>query len=159
MSTTPSRAPLVVVTGTGTEIGKTHLAVALLRAWARVLEESGLAEPKVVGIKPVESGVTPGQPTDVATLEQASTFHVKRTPAAYMLARAVSPHLAAAGEGKTITLTEILRPIEAARASADAVLVELEGKLADPGEAMPTVELAVSLRRALAGIRGAGPFR
>jgi hypothetical protein len=47
----------------------------------------------------------------------------------------------------------------AVRVERDAVLVELEGKLADPNEAMPILELAVSLRRALAGLGGAGPFR
>jgi hypothetical protein len=45
------------------------------------------------------------------------------------------------------------------RFRATSVLLELEGKLADPNDAMPTIELAVSLRPALAGIRGAGPFR
>jgi hypothetical protein len=49
--------------------------------------------------------------------------------------------------------------VAAVRVESDAVFLELEGKLADPGEAMPTVELAVALRRALAGIKGAGPFR
>ena len=47
----------------------------------------------------------------------------------------------------------------AVKIEPNAVLVDLEGKLADPNEALPTVELAVSLRRALAGIQGAGPFR
>jgi hypothetical protein len=47
----------------------------------------------------------------------------------------------------------------AVRIERDAVLVDLEGKLADPNDAMPALELAVSLRRALAGLRGAGPFR
>lgn len=37
--------------------------------------------------------------------------------------------------------------------------LELEGKLSDPQTAMPTVELAVSLRRALGGLVAAGPFR
>ncbi len=43
--------------------------------------------------------------------------------------------------------------------AADAITVELEGKLADPQTAMPVVELAVSLRRALGGLLAAGPFR
>lgn len=128
----PARAPLVVVTGTGTEIGKTHVAVALLLAWRQVLVARGLTGPRVAGLKPVESGVTPGAPTDAGTLEQASTFHVKRVSPPYMLTRAVSPHLAAAAEGRTIAVTEILRPIEDARASADAVLVELAGGLFTP---------------------------
>jgi len=87
----------------------------------------------VAGLEPVESGVTQhGSQTDIATLEQASTFHVKRISPPYMLTRAVSPHLAAASEGRTIQLTEILRPIDVARASADAVLVELPGGLFTP---------------------------
>jgi len=54
------KAPLIVVTGTGTEIGKTHVAGALLLAWARVLAEAGMGDATVVGLKPVESGVTGG---------------------------------------------------------------------------------------------------
>lgn len=41
----------------------------------------------------------------------------------------------------------------------EAVLVELEGTLADPADAMTVIEPAVSLRRSLACIRAAGPFR
>jgi hypothetical protein len=52
----------------------------------------------------------------------------------------------------------------AARAHAvtvdrDAVLVGLDGKLADPADVIPILELAVTLRRAIGGIKGAGPFR
>ncbi len=42
---------------------------------------------------------------------------------------------------------------------ADAISVELEAKPAEPESAMPIVELAVSLRRALTGVVAAGPFR
>lgn len=41
----------------------------------------------------------------------------------------------------------------------DAVTIELEGRLADPQTAMPVVDLAVALRRALTGTIAAGPFR
>ena len=125
-------APLVVVTGTGTGIGKTHAAAALVLAWARLLREAGVERPEVAGIKPVESGVTDGAPTDAATLEQASTFHVKRFPPPYMLARAVSPHLAAAGEGRVIELHLIRAFVDEVRAAADAVVVELPGGLFSP---------------------------
>jgi hypothetical protein len=39
------------------------------------------------------------------------------------------------------------------------VVAELDGKLVDPAVAMPVVELAVALRRALSGMAGTGPFR
>jgi len=125
-------APLVVVTGTGTGIGKTHITAALLMRWARLLEQAGLAQPRVAGLKPVESGVVSGVPTDAATLEQASTFHVKRFPPPYMLARAVSPHLAAADEGRVIELEVICTYVAAVRAAADAAAVELPGGLFSP---------------------------
>ena len=41
----------------------------------------------------------------------------------------------------------------------DAIRVEMEGLLADPSLAMPIVELAVCLRRALTGLAIGGPFR
>jgi dethiobiotin synthetase len=125
-------APLLVVSGTGTGIGKTHVASALLRAWAAVLAREGMARPLVAGLKPVESGVAAGVTSDAAILEQASTFHVKRFSPPYMLARAVSPHLAAADEGRQIELQPILRYVRDVQAEANAVVVELPGGLFSP---------------------------
>jgi dethiobiotin synthetase len=125
-------AALVVVTGTGTGIGKTHATAALLLRWVRVLADAGVARPQVAGLKPVESGVVGGTPTDAQTLERASTFHVKRIPPPYMLARAVSPHLAAADEGRIIDLQLIRRYVAEARAEAHGVAVELPGGLFSP---------------------------
>lgn len=125
-------APLLVVTGTGTGIGKTHAAVALVLAWARLLRETGVERPQVAGLKPVESGVVPGEPTDVSTLEHASTFHVKQYPPPYLLARAVSPHLAAADEGRVIELQPIRDFVAGVRVATDGALVELAGGLFSP---------------------------
>jgi dethiobiotin synthetase len=125
-------ARVVVVTGTGTGIGKTHATASLLVAWARVLRELGVEAPLVAGLKPVESGVVAGGPSDFATLGQASTFHVKRYPPPYLLARAVSPHLAAADEGRTIELAEVRRYVEQVRELTHAVAVELPGGLFSP---------------------------
>jgi dethiobiotin synthetase len=126
-------APLLVVTGTGTGIGKTHVTAALLRAWSRVLVEAGVAAPEVAGIKPVESGVVSGSATDISTLEHASTFHVKRFSPPYMLARAVSPHLAARDEGRTIEAHVLRAYVDEVRAAAaHGVAVELAGGLFSP---------------------------
>lgn len=118
-------APLLVVTGTGTEVGKTMVATALVMAWSR----RGLA---VAGLKPIESGQDAhGQlGGDVLRLGQASTFHVTRPP--YLLKDPVSPHLAARREGRTIdtrVVTEWLSPI---RRAADAIVLELPGGLFSP---------------------------
>ena len=127
-------APLLVVTGTGTEIGKTHLAASILVAWARALRAAGHAAPQVLGLKPVESGVTGGRGADGARLEQLSTFHVKRFPSPYLLARAVSPHLAAREEGRSIDLTRVREQVHEARAEEllDGLVVELAGGLFSP---------------------------
>ena len=140
-------APLIVVTGTGTEIGKTHLAGALLLAWARVLAEAGMVDATVLGLKPVESGVTGRSGPDGSLLERLSTFHVKQFPPPYLLARAVSPHLAAREEGRTIDVAAIRAYVEDARAAHVAgVVVELAGGLFSPlGRDLCNANLAMEL--------------
>lgn len=134
---------LVVVSGTGTEIGKTHVSEALLLAW----RARGL---RAVGVKPVESGIPAhadpetASRTDAGRLARASSFHVK--PFGLALRDPISPHLAARREGIT-TRPEPL--VEAARAllpSADVVLVELPGGLFSPlADGLLNADLAARL--------------
>jgi dethiobiotin synthetase len=114
---------LVVVTGTGTGIGKTHLAEALLLGWAG----RGL---HVVGLKPVESGVGPGVLTDARRLSRASNVHVATFGVA--LPEPVSPHLAARRAGVTLDLQLLRAEIAAARNLVQLALVELPGGLFTP---------------------------
>lgn len=126
-------APLLLITGTGTGIGKTHVSGALLLAWRQALIEGGRPDPTVAGVKPVESGVRAGDSHgDGAILERLSTFHVKPSPPPYLLAQPISPHLAAREEGMNIELSVIRHYIAAVRQSAEAVLVELAGGLFTP---------------------------
>ncbi|MCL2723453.1 MAG: dethiobiotin synthase [Polyangiaceae bacterium] len=133
-------APLVVVSGTGTEIGKTHLSAALIRAWVRRLEAMGRADAKVAGVKPIETGVAEGTlfGADGETLASASTFHVKQFPPPFLFARPVSPHLAARIEGRVIDFAVILEWVARIRTEADGVLVELPGGLFSPLTENPT---------------------
>jgi dethiobiotin synthetase len=138
--------PLIVVSGTGTEIGKTHVTRALIAALARALRRHGVAEPRVAGLKPVETGVVAGATTDASMLEQASTFHVKRFSPPYMLARAVSPHLAAAAEGVTIEVASISAYVARVRPEVDALVVELAGGLFSPlGAGISNADVARAL--------------
>jgi dethiobiotin synthetase len=114
---------LVVMTGTGTGIGKTHLSEALLLGLRRLGR-------RAVGLKPIESGVAPGVITDAARLSSASAFHVK--PFGLALVRPVSPHLAARLEGVTLDVEALVAGVAAARLAADIVLVELPGGLFTP---------------------------
>jgi dethiobiotin synthetase len=125
----------IVVLGTGTGIGKTHLAVALVSA----LGEAGV---RVAGLKPVESGVGDGV-SDTERLAEASSFHVKQPPP-YALAAPLSPHIAAQREGLTIRLEPILRWVDLVE--ADCVVVETAGAVLSPlAPGTTNLDLAVAL--------------
>jgi dethiobiotin synthetase len=128
----------IVIVGTGTEIGKTHLGVTLVSAASR----RGWS---VCGLKPVESGVPEGQPgEDAAALSAAGSFHVKH-PQPYALLDAVSPHLAARRAGVTIELDRVLRWVD--DHAAPWVIVETAGALLSPlGNGLTNLDLAVALR-------------
>lgn len=115
---------VVVVTGVGTEVGKTTLGVALVRG----LVARGA---RVCGYKPVESGLAPGVLGDAAALDEAGTFHVKPTPH-YGFPEPISPHLAAERAGVTIDLGAIADVVATTRAAVDLLLVELAGGLFTP---------------------------
>jgi dethiobiotin synthetase len=126
-----SKARTVVITGTGTEIGKTHVAAALLAAWGR--------NHRVLGYKPIETGVRPsrrggGPPAgeDSRALEEASTFHVKHRPFCHRYPDPVSPHLAARRAGQRIDIERITRQATALAQVADGLVVELAGGLFTP---------------------------
>jgi dethiobiotin synthetase len=116
-------APMVVITGTGTGIGKTHVSCALLHRASK--------EASVLGFKPVESGVTNTRDSDQARLEAHASFHVKHLPTVALRA-SLSPHLAAEEAGVSVDWSAALRFIHDTRAAGTAVLVELPGGLFTP---------------------------
>src|SRR6202142_1024353 len=113
---------MVVIGGTGTSIGKTQFAEAVLYAWRKTA--------RVVGLKPVESGVVDRSRSDAARLAAASSFHVKQ--GGYALAAPLSPHLAARDEGVEIRTELVVQLARDAREQADGVLLELAGGLFTP---------------------------
>jgi dethiobiotin synthetase len=131
---------VVVVSGTGTGIGKTHVGEALLRRLAR----DGVA--RVAGIKPVESGIGQGV-SDAERLVASSTFHVKHR---FVGLRApLSPHLAARLEGVRLDPQAIAADVAAASGAVDVLLVELPGGLFTPlGETRLNADLAALIRPA-----------
>jgi dethiobiotin synthetase len=142
---TVSTGALVVVTGTGTGVGKTHLACALATLARSATTPRGGAV--VAAWKPIESGVGSGA-TDHGALLEASSFHVKQDLAlAYGLVAPVSPYLAASLEGAAIDLAAIVRRTNHLRVGADLVLVELPGGLFTP---LTEEALNADLVRALA---------
>jgi dethiobiotin synthetase len=116
---------LVFIVGTGTEIGKTHLGESLLLHLGRTA--------RVVGYKPVESGVPEGLPgEDAERLRAASTFHVKPEPLSYRLRRPVGPHLAAREMGIALDVPAIVASIRRVAEAAEVALVEMAGGLFSP---------------------------
>ncbi|HVV84792.1 MAG TPA: dethiobiotin synthase [Kofleriaceae bacterium] len=113
---------IIVVSGTGTGVGKTHVAVALVRALA--------ARGPVVAWKPVESGVEdpagPGE--DEAALAARSAVHVPSV----RLRAPISPHLAARREGVRIDPAALHRRWLELASAWPAMVVELAGGLCSP---------------------------
>ncbi len=132
-------APLIVVTGTGTGIGKTHIACALLQRARDTLDG------RVFGYKPIESGLDGSGESDAARLASASTFHVQHPPG-LRLSAGLSPHLAAELEGAKLDWPHIIRFIDEVRAGGVGVLVELPGGLYTPlAERFRNVDAILSL--------------
>jgi dethiobiotin synthetase len=129
---------LVVVTGTGTEIGKTHVACQLVSL--------GNLEGTVAGFKPVETGVV-GEGADVSALRAVSSFHVKHLlDAPFVFAEGVSPHLAARGEGRRISIEAICAAVQTLTRVVDVLIVELAGGLFSPlGDELSNADLAAAL--------------
>src|SRR6185369_5372899 len=93
----------IFVTGTDTGVGKTIVAVALLRA----LVASGR---RAAGMKPISAGIEPGASVnaDVVALFEAGNVDAPiadRNPFAF--APAIAPHLAAARVGVAIDLAVV----------------------------------------------------
>lgn len=115
------------ITGTDTEIGKTHVTCALL---ARAAQDSLRA----VGLKPVAAGLeADGENDDVRRLAAASNVQLDcRVVNPWLLSEPVSPHIAARHAGIEITLPPITDTFANACKSADLVLVEGVGGLYAP---------------------------
>lgn len=130
------------ITGTDTEIGKTHIACALLHT----LRHAGY---RTLAMKPVAAGTdVNGLNDDVERLLAACTetaAHEMVNP--YLFAAAIAPHIAAVEEGRRIEPTTILAAFQRLQALADAVIVEGVGGFCVPlNEQLDTADLATTLQ-------------
>jgi dethiobiotin synthetase len=128
------------VTGTDTGVGKTLIACALLRAFARTGKS-------VVGMKPVAAGREGGRWADVEALAQASTMNARREIVnPYAFEPAIAPHIAAEFAGVAIALEPIANAYAELSRSADVVVVEGAGGFLVPLNATQTgADLAMRL--------------
>jgi dethiobiotin synthetase len=110
------------VTGTDTGVGKTRVAVALIRS----LRARGL---RVAAMKPVSAGSDPGGLNeDVAALMQAANVEAALPDVnPYAFESPIAPHLAAQQAGVRIDLDVIAAAYRRLAAAADVVVVEGAG--------------------------------
>ena len=132
------------VVGTDTEIGKTLIAACLLRSLTSV----GL---RTAGMKPVAAGaeLRDGQwhndDCDILAAHASVTLPQHLTTP-YLFQQPTAPHIAAALEGRSIDLTEILECFRQVAALSDAVVVEGVGGFRVPlGRTLDTADLAQQL--------------
>ncbi|MDC3347013.1 dethiobiotin synthase [bacterium] len=108
----------VFVTSSGTDIGKTYVAEALLRQW----RQSGRL---VAVLKPLLSGYDPADAASSDTGRLLTASGVAITPESIDLvspwryAAPLSPDMAAAREGKTVPVDDVIAYCAAAIAEAD----------------------------------------
>ncbi|MBX3670534.1 MAG: dethiobiotin synthase [Rhodocyclaceae bacterium] len=132
------------VTGTDTEIGKTHASCCLLAAAARC----GL---RATGMKPIAAGCDwqdgAWRNEDVERLLAASSLRMAREIVnPYLFRAAIAPHIAAAQEARPIQFAPIVSALEKIRAAADIVVVEGVGGFRVPlGAAGDSADLALAL--------------
>jgi dethiobiotin synthetase len=134
---------IVLVTGTDTEVGKTIVTAAV----AAAAQASGL---RVAVIKPGQSGITTGAPTDIAVVTRLAAPETTRTLAEYP--EPMAPLAAARiASMPPLELYEVVDAIRAEAEKHDLVLVEGAGGLLVPmgvrpsGEAWTFADLATTL--------------
>ena len=134
-------ARTLFVTGTDTGVGKTRIAVALIRA----LAARGV---RVVGMKPVAAGAAPGQLNeDVAALRDAANVDAPLADInPYTFPEPIAPHIAAHKAGIVIDIEHIAAAHERLAGRADVVVVEGAGGWRVPlSEAADMADLAERL--------------
>ena len=134
--------PLLCISGTGTDVGKSVVTAALLRA----LRQKGL---DAQALKPVQTGCAAspeGQPLspDAALYKEACPQ--ARALSLISLAPPCSPHLAAETENRPIASGPLLEKIRAAAQTAPFTLLEGAGGLLTP---LSTNECFIDLFAAL----------
>jgi dethiobiotin synthetase len=116
------------VTGTGTGVGKSVVAAAIVAALTARGE-------RVAAFKPAVSGLdepTPGWPMDHELLAAATGWQSPEAVTPFTFGPAVSPHLAASDAGVKLTLEALNAAFAAAEASADLIVCEGVGGLMVP---------------------------
>jgi dethiobiotin synthetase len=131
------------VTGTGTGVGKTAVAAAL----CRLIRQVGMS---VAPVKPVQTGVLPGEPGDLEvclnTAGMTASDLDRSLMNPYRFRLPASPHLAAEREKQTVEPMVIMNACRELSRSYDRLIVESAGGLLVPlTREYSTLDLAAGL--------------
>ncbi len=139
------------VTATDTGVGKTEVACALVAA-ARA---SGL---DAVGMKPAQSGASPGEASDADRLHAASgAVEPLEALCPYSFSAPLAPAVAARAEGREVSFPRLVEAARALAARHAAVVVEGAGGLLVPLTERETfADLAVALALPVVVVARAG---
>jgi dethiobiotin synthetase len=130
--------PAVFVTGTGTDVGKTYIAAALIRH----LRGAGKA---VDAIKPVVSGFNPARPADsdpgvlLSALGRAATPEALEQMSPWRFSAPLSPDLAARAEGRSVDFRALVEFSRRAVYGRGSILIEGVGGIMVPLDERHTV--------------------
>ncbi len=110
------------IAGTDTDCGKTQITLALLAYFQR-------QNLTTLGLKPIAAGINQYHKNDDAEqLNQASSIILDyKTTNPYLFNEPISPHIAAANEGKNINLNDLKDWLKPLKEKANMVLVEGAG--------------------------------
>lgn len=143
---------IVVVTGTGTDVGKTVATAALASRFAAKRGH------RVAVVKPAQTGVAPGAPGDLAEVTRLSGVTDVHEYARYP--DPLSPHHAAAVRGlPELDLADVVRRLVDLDATHDTVIVEGAGGLLVPftsSDRWTLADLAAALRAPAVVVTTAG---
>ena len=142
------------ITGTDTGVGKTAVAAAL----AFLMNNRGV---RTVPVKPVQTGVVPGEPGDLElcleTCGLSPEAEKLKLMNPYRFRLPASPHLAAEYEGKQVEIEHIINSCAALTETCDALVVEGAGGLLVPlTREISTIDLARALGLPLIVVARAG---
>ena len=127
------------ITGTGTDIGKTWLACALLRHWRAAGRQPAAFKPVLSGFDALHPGLSDAGALLLALGREPGTAELDAI-APWRFAAPLSPDMAAAGEGRRIDFDELVGfTRRAANADSRPVLVEGVGGVMAPLDARHTV--------------------
>jgi len=117
--------PGCFITGTDTEVGKTHVAVALVRALVAGGRRVAVMKPVAAGAAATPAGLRNEDAIALLTASNVATSYEDVNP--YCLEPPISPHIAAQEAGICIDPAKIATASRSLRAAADFLVVEGAG--------------------------------